>query len=115
MDEPGGRMESEAHLICEEDFRLENFDDNKEIPAMAEFRSGDLKWMIVHRIVIEWNKELNDVRFWDKRPMPEQRIETPWPDGGFGNRRDAVDLDGYINALPDPQTLLPETKERLAV
>ena len=63
MDEPGGRMENKVHLICDEDFKPLNFDDNKEIPVAAGFRSGDLK------------------------------------------RRDAVDLDGYMNTLPDPKTL----------
>lgn len=98
-------MENEAHLICEEDFKPENLDDNKEIPAIEEFRSGYLKWMAVSRVAIDWNKKPIGSRFWNKRPTPEQRSKTPWPDSWFDKCGSVVNLDDYMNTLPDPQTL----------
>lgn len=84
-------MENEAHLICDEDFKLENLDDNKDIPAIEESMSGYLRWIAVSRVAIDWNKNPIGARFWNQRPTPEQRSNTQWPDS--------------YNTLPDPQTL----------
>lgn len=98
-------MENEAHLICDEDFKSENLDDNKDIPAIEEFMSGYLRWIAVSRVAIDWNKNPIGARFWNKRPTPEQRSNTPWPDSWFDKCSIVVNLDDYMNTPPDPQTL----------